>query len=52
MQATPVIQRLRLAGLVIGFLLFAISIVRWVHYVSNVQTVQNSPLVARVSTNS
>lgn len=52
MQASPLVHHLRLVGLVIGFLLFVFSIARWVHYVSDVQTAQAGPLVARVHTGS
>jgi hypothetical protein len=47
MQITTLVRNLRFAGLVIGFAVFAVTMIHWVQYSANVQVVQNSPLIAR-----
>jgi hypothetical protein len=47
MQTPTLVRNLRFAGLVIGFVAFAITTIHLIQYSANVQVVQNGPLVAR-----
>jgi hypothetical protein len=47
MQTSTLVRNLRFTGLIIGFLAFAVTTLHWVQYSTNVQVIQNSPLVAR-----
>jgi hypothetical protein len=46
MQSSTLVRHLRLAGLAIGFAIFATTTARWIQYSADVQAVQNSPLAS------
>ena len=50
MQTSTFVQHIRLAGLVIGFVVFAFTTVRLIQHVSSVEAVQHSPLIAQSAT--
>lgn len=50
MQSSPLVQNIRLAGLVLGFVVFAFTTVRLIQHIANVEAVQHSPLIAQTTT--
>ena len=49
MQTTPIVRQLQLAGIIVGFLLFAVTTARWFQHVADVEAVHHSPLFAHVT---
>ena len=47
MQNSSLVRNLRFTGLAIGLAVFAVTVFHWVQYSTDVQVVQNSPLLAR-----
>lgn len=50
MQTSTLVHNFRLAGLFIGFVVFALTTIRLIQHVSNVEAVQHSPLIAQSAT--